>query len=170
MGSQGYAPYFPFTYSVPSTCNPDSETQDSRFPLSQTEEMQMPAVGLGQIPAQAAMHGQILGARQMPASGVSQGPGHVESQMPLSGESQMPLPGESQMPDVGGSQSTHDEDVAMLGTDQLAPDSPQGMDSDDDEQPPPDGEVGEEVAGDPATQHIGIGQIRLMGKYIFRHP
>jgi hypothetical protein len=67
------------------TCNPDSETQDGRFPLSQTREMQMPAVGLGQIPAQAAMHGQILGARQMPASGASQGPGHVESQMPLSG-------------------------------------------------------------------------------------
>jgi len=170
MGSQGYAPYFPFTYSVPSTCNPDSEMQDGRFPLSQTGEMQMPAVGLGQIPAQAAMQGQILGARQMPASGASQGPGHVESQMPLSGESQVPLSGESQMPDVGGSQSTHEEDVAMLGTDQLAPGSPQGMDSDDDQQPPPAGGVGEEVAGDPATQHIGIEQIRLMGKYIFRHP
>jgi hypothetical protein len=86
----------------------------------------------------------------MPASGASQGPGHVESQMPLPGESQMPLSGESQMPDVGGSQSTHEEDVAMLGTDQLALDSPQGMDSDDDQQPPPAGEVGEEVAGDPA--------------------
>ncbi|XP_062162130.1 uncharacterized protein LOC133869188 [Alnus glutinosa] len=171
VGSQGYAPYFPYTYSRPMTCNPDSETQDCRFPLSQTGEMQMPAVGLGQIPAQAAMQGQILGPRQMPASGASQGPGHVErqmplpgeSQMPLSGESQMPLSGESQMPDVGGSQTTHEEDVAMLGTDQLAPGSPQGMDSDDDQHPPPAGEVGEEVAGDPATQHIGTGQIRLMG-------
>jgi hypothetical protein len=150
MGPQGYAPYFPYTYSVPMMCNPDSETQDSRFPLSQTGEMQMPAVGLGQIPAQRAMQGQILGARQMPASGASQGPGHVESQMPLSGESQVPLSGESQMPDVGGSQSTHEEDVAMLGTDELAPDSPQDMDSDDDQQPPPVGGVGEEVAGDPA--------------------
>jgi hypothetical protein len=56
-GPQGYAPYFPYTYSVPSTCNPDSETQDDRFPLSQTGEMQMPAVGFGQIPAQAAMQG-----------------------------------------------------------------------------------------------------------------
>jgi len=53
----------------------------------------------------------------MPASGASQGPGHVESQMPLSGESQVPLSVESQMPDVGGSQSTHEEDVAMLVTD-----------------------------------------------------
>jgi hypothetical protein len=50
----------------------------------------------------------------------------------------------------GGSQSTHEEDVAMLGTDQLAPGSPQDMDSDDDQQPPPAGGVGEEVAGDPA--------------------
>lgn len=154
IGSQGYAPYFPYTYSGPMTCNPDSETLDGRFPLSHTGEMQMPAVGLGQIPAQAA----------------SQGPGHVESQMPLSGESQMPLFGESQTPDVGGSQTTHEEDVAMLGTDQLAPGSHQGVDSDDDQQPPPAGEVGEEVAGDPATQHIGTGQIRLMGKYICRHP
>ncbi|XP_062171470.1 uncharacterized protein LOC133877245 isoform X2 [Alnus glutinosa] len=199
MGSQGYAPYFPYTYSGPMTCNPDSETQDVGFPLSQTGEMQMPAMGLGQIPAQAAMPGQILGPRQMPASGASQGPGprqmpasgasqgpgprrmpasgasqgprHVESQMPLSGESQMPLSGESQMPlsgesqmpDVGGSQSTHEEDVAMLGTDQLAPGSPQDMDSDDDQQNPQAGGVGEEVAGDPATQHIRIEQIRLMG-------
>jgi hypothetical protein len=169
VNQPGYASYSPFTCSVP-TCNPDSETQDCRLPLSQTGEMQMPAVGLGQIPAQAAMQGQILGPRQMPASGASQGPGHVESQMPLPGESQMPLSGESQMPDVGGSQTTHEEDVAMLGTDQLAPGSPQGMDSDDDQHPPPAGEVGEEVAGDPATQHIGTGQIRLMGKYICRHP
>jgi hypothetical protein len=79
---------------------------------------------------------------------------------------QMPLSGESQMPDVGGSQSTHEEDVAMLGTNHVAPGSPQDMDSDDDQQPPAAGGVGEEVAGDPATQHIGIAQIRLMGKYI----
>jgi hypothetical protein len=72
MGPQGYAPYFPYTYSGP-------ETHDGRFPLSQTGEMQMPAVGLGQIPVQAAMQGQILGERQMPASGASQGPGLVES-------------------------------------------------------------------------------------------
>jgi hypothetical protein len=61
MGPQGYATYFPYTYSVPSTCNPDSETQDDRFPLSQTGEIQMPAVGLGKIPAQAAMQGQHRG-------------------------------------------------------------------------------------------------------------
>jgi hypothetical protein len=97
----------------------------------------------------------------MPTSGASQGPGHVESQMPLYGESQVPLSGESQMPDLGGSQSTHEEDVG--------PGSPQDMDSDDDQQPPPAGGVGEEVAGDPATQHIEIGHIRLMGKYIFKH-
>jgi hypothetical protein len=63
----------------------------------------------------------------------------------------------------GGSQSTLEEDVAMLGTDQLAPGSPQDMNSDDDQQPPPAGGVGEEVAGDPATQHIEIDHIRLMG-------
>jgi hypothetical protein len=73
------------------------------------------------------------------------------------------------MPDLGGSQSTHEEDVAMLGTDQLAPGRPQDMDSDDNQQPPPAGGVGEEVAGDPATQNIEIGHIRLMGKYIFKH-
>jgi hypothetical protein len=44
------------------------------------------------------------------------------------------------------------------------------MDSDDDQQPPPARGVGEEVAGDPATQYIGIEQIRLMSKYIFIHP
>jgi hypothetical protein len=98
----------------------------------------------------------------MPLSGESQGP--------ISGESQVPLSGESQMPDLGGSQTLHEGDIAMLGTDQLAPDSPQDMLSDDDQQPPPAGGVGEEVAGDPATQHIQIDQIRLMGKYIFRHP
>jgi len=57
----------------------------------------------------------------------------------------------------------------MLGTDQSAPDSPQDMLSDDDEQPPPAGGVGEEVAGNPGIQDIQIDQIRLMGKYIFRH-
>jgi hypothetical protein len=96
------------------------------------------------------MQGQIMGVRQMPVSAASQGPGHVESQMPLFGESQVPLSGESQMLDLGGSQSTHEEDVAMLGTDQLAPDNPQDMLSDDDQQPPLAGRVGEEVAGDPA--------------------
>jgi hypothetical protein len=73
------------------------------------------------------------------------------------------------MPDLGGSQSTHEEDVAMLGTDQLSRDSPQDMDSDDDQQPPPAGGVGEEVAGDLVTQHIEIDHIWLMGKYIFKH-
>jgi hypothetical protein len=89
--------------------------------------------------------------------------------VPLSGESQVPLSGESQMPDLGGSQIPHKGDVAMLGPDHLAPDSPQDMLSDDDEQPPPAGGVGQEVLGDPATQHIEFDQIRLMGKYIFRH-
>jgi hypothetical protein len=110
----------------------------------------MPAVGLGHVPVQAAMQGQIIGLRKLPASTASQGPRPRECQMPLSGESQVPLSGESQMPDLGGSHSTHEEDVAMLGTDQLAPDSPQDMLSDDDQQPPPAGGVGEEVAGDPA--------------------
>jgi hypothetical protein len=102
MGPQGYAPYFPYTYSVPMACNPNNETQDERFPLSQTGEMQIPAVGLGHVPAQAAMQGQIMGFRQMPALTTSQGPGPGESQMPVSGESQVPLSGESQMPDLGG--------------------------------------------------------------------
>jgi hypothetical protein len=54
MGPHGYAPYFPYTYSGPTgpmPCRSDSETHDDRFPLPQTGEMQMPAVGLGQMPA-----------------------------------------------------------------------------------------------------------------------
>jgi hypothetical protein len=158
MGPHGYAPYFPYTYNEPMPCGSDSETQDDRFPLLQTGEMQMSAVGLGQMPAQAAMQGQIMGLRQMPASTASQGLGPGESQVPLSGESQVLisresqvlLSNESQMPDLGGSQIIHEGDVAMLGTDQLARDSPQDMLSDDDQQSPPAGGVGEEVAGDPA--------------------
>jgi hypothetical protein len=102
MGPQGYTSYFPYTYTGPLTCNPDNKTQDNRFPLSQTGEMQMPAVGLGHVPAQAAMQGQIIGLRQMLASTGSQVPGLGESQMPLSGESQVPLSSESQMPYLGG--------------------------------------------------------------------
>jgi hypothetical protein len=174
MGPHDYAPYFPYTYTGPMPCGSDSETQDDRFPLPQTGEMQMPAVGLGQMPAQAMMQGQIMGLRQRPASAASQGLGHGESQVPLFGESQGPISGEiqvslsggSQMPDLGGSQILHEGDVAMLGTDQLTPDSPQDMFSDDDQQPPPAGGVGEVVVG----SHIQIDQIRLMGKYIFRHP
>jgi hypothetical protein len=75
MGPHGYASYFLYTYIAPTPCNPDSGTQDDRFLLSQTAEMQMSAVGLGQIPAQAAMQGQIMGLRQMLASAASQGPG-----------------------------------------------------------------------------------------------
>jgi hypothetical protein len=81
----------------------------------------------------------------------------------------VPVSGESQMPNLGGSQIPYEGDVAMLGPDQLAPDSPQDMVSDDDQQPPPAEGVGEEHAGDPATHHIQTDQIRLMGKYIFIH-
>lgn len=84
----------------------------------------------------------------------------------------MSLAGESQMPNLGGSQLPHEGDVTMLGPDDLVPDSPQDMGSEDDEQPPPAGRVAEEVTGDTgdtATQLIGIDQIRLMGKYIFKH-
>jgi hypothetical protein len=89
--------------------------------------------------------------------------------MPLSRESLVPLSGESHVPDMGESQMPHEGDVAMLGPDQLAPDSPQDMFSDDDQQPPLAEGVGEEHAGDPATQCIQTDQIRLMGKYIFIH-
>jgi hypothetical protein len=41
MGPHGYAPYFPYTYTPPTPCNPDNETQDDRVLLSQTGEMQM---------------------------------------------------------------------------------------------------------------------------------
>jgi hypothetical protein len=168
MGPHGYASYFPYPYTGPMPCGYNSETQDDRFPLLQTGEMQMSAVGLGQMPALVAMQGQmpalatmqgqIMRLRQMPASAVSQGLGPGESQVPLSGESQvpisgesqLPLSGESQMPNLGGSQIPHEGDVAMLGPNQLAPDSPQDMLSNDDQQPPPAGKVGEEVTGDPA--------------------
>jgi hypothetical protein len=98
----GYASYFPFTYTTPKPCNPDSETQDDRFLLSQTSEMQISAVGLGQMPAQAVMQGQMMGLRQMPASAAGQGSGPGESQVPISGESQVPISGESQVPLSGG--------------------------------------------------------------------
>jgi hypothetical protein len=177
MGPHGYMPYFPYTYTGPTPCGSDSETLDDRFPLLHTRAMQMPDVGLRRMPAPAAMQGQIMGLRQTPALAASQGLGSRESQVPLSGESQVPISeesqvplfGESQMPDLGGSQIPHEGDIAMLGPDQLAPDSPQDMLSNDDQQPPPAGGVSEEVAGDPTTQYIQIDQIRLMGKYIFRH-
>jgi hypothetical protein len=76
----------------------------------------------------------------MPATGVrhilplreSQGPTLGGSQAQTSGETQMPLFGESQGPDLGESQMPPKGDFVMLGTDQLAPDSPQNMVSDDD--------------------------------------
>jgi hypothetical protein len=126
MRTHGYMPYFPYTYTRPAPCGSESETQDDEFPMSQTGEMQMPAMGLGQMPAPARPQGLAPG----------------ESQVPLSGESQVPDLGESQMPPEG--------DVAILGSDQLAPDSPQDMGSNDDQQPPPADGVGEEHAGDPA--------------------
>jgi hypothetical protein len=144
--------YFSHSYTPPAPCGSNSDTQDDRFPMPQTGEIQIPATGL----------------RQMPASGASQGPGPGESQVPISGESQVPLFGENQMPDLGG-QIPYEGDVAMLDPDQLAPDSPQDILSDDDLQPPPAEGGGEEVVDDPVTQRIQIDQILLMGKYIFRH-
>jgi hypothetical protein len=72
MGPHGYVPYFPFTYTGPMPCGSDSETQYDRFPLPQTGEILMLFVGLGQMPEQAAMQGQIMGLRQMPALATSQ--------------------------------------------------------------------------------------------------
>jgi hypothetical protein len=57
MGPHGYASYFLYTYTGPMPCGSDSETQDDKFPLPLTGETQMLAVGLGQMPAQAAMQG-----------------------------------------------------------------------------------------------------------------
>jgi hypothetical protein len=62
----------------------------------------------------------------------------------------VPLVGESEEPDLGESQMPHEGDFGMLGLNQLAPDSPQDMLSDDDQQPSPVKGVGEEHAGDPA--------------------
>jgi hypothetical protein len=45
----------------------------------------------------------------------------------------------------------HKGDVAMLGPDQLAPNSPHDMPSDDDPQPSPEEGVGKEHASDPAN-------------------
>jgi hypothetical protein len=108
---------------------------------------------------------------QMSASAGGQGPAPGESQVPVYGQSQLPLSGESQDPDVGESQMPHEGDDVMLGLDQLAHDVPQDMSSDDDhhDEPHPADEVGEEHAGDPATELIAIDHIRLMGKYIFIH-
>jgi hypothetical protein len=131
--------YFSHQYTRPAPCGFDSETQDDRFPLPQTAEIQMPATGLRQMLASGASQGPGPGESQVPLSG--------ESQVPISGESQMPLSGESQMPNLGR-QISHEGDVAMLGPDQLAPDSPQDMLSDDDLQPPLAEGVGKEVAVD----------------------
>jgi hypothetical protein len=71
MMPHGYAPYFPYPYTGPTPCESDSETQDDRFLLPQTREMQMPAMGLRQMSAPAAMQGPAMGLRQMPASAAS---------------------------------------------------------------------------------------------------
>jgi hypothetical protein len=119
---------------------------------------------------------QVLVSResQVPVYGESQVPLYRESQVPLYGESQVPLSGESQVPDTRESQMPNEGDGAMLDPEQLAPDqlatdSPHDMISDDDQQPPLADGVGEEHAGDLATDHIQTDQIRLMGKYIFIH-
>jgi hypothetical protein len=54
------------------------------------------------------------------------------------------------MPDMRESQMPHEGDVVMLSPDQLAPDSPQDMLSDNDQQPSPAEGVSEEHVGDPA--------------------
>jgi len=100
--------YFPYPYSGPMPCGFDSETQDDRFPLPQP------------------------GQRQMPATGVTQIPTPRESQAPISGETQLPPLKDSQVPDLGESQMPHERDSAMLSHNQLAPNSPQDMLSDDD--------------------------------------
>jgi hypothetical protein len=70
------------------------------------------------------------------------------------------------MPDLGGSQIPHEGDVTMLDPDHLAPNSPricfQMMMS---SLPQREGLTRRSQA----TQRIQIDQIRLMGKYIFRH-
>jgi hypothetical protein len=71
--------YYPYPLTPPMPVNPDSETQDDRFPLSQPGEMPMPAMRLGQMSA--------------PAGG--QGPAPGESQVPVYGQSQLLLSGES---------------------------------------------------------------------------
>jgi hypothetical protein len=125
--------YFPYTYTGPTPCGSDRETQDDRFSLPQPGERQMPATGV----------------RQMPTLGESQGSELGGSQAPISGETQVPLSGESHGSDLGESQMPHVGDFVML-----APDSPEDMLSDDDQQPPQGEGVGEEHARDPATQCI----------------
>jgi hypothetical protein len=93
----------------------------------------------------------------MSALAGGQGPAPGESQVPVYGHCQLPLSGERPGPDMGESQMPHEGDDVMLGPDQLAPDVPQDMplDDDHDDEPYPADEVGEEHAGDPATEHIG---------------
>jgi hypothetical protein len=147
--------YYPHPLTPTMPVNPDSETQDDRFPLPQRGGMPMPGMRSGQLSAQAG----------------GQGPAHGESQMHVYGQSQLPLPGESQGPDVGESQLPREGDDVMLGLDQLAHDVPQDMPSDDDhdDEHHPEDQAGEEHAGDPATEHIAFDHIRLMGKYICIH-
>jgi hypothetical protein len=118
LGQHGYAPYFPYPYTGPTPFGSNSETQDDRFPLTQTGEMQMQGMGLRQMPAPTASQGLAMGLRQLPAPAGSQGPTDLgESQVPLSWESKVPISDESQMPDLGGSQIPYEGDVEMLGPD-----------------------------------------------------
>jgi hypothetical protein len=63
----------------PMPCGSDSETQDDRFPLPQTREMQMPAMGLRQMPVTTVSQGPAIGLRQVPAPAANQGPSRGES-------------------------------------------------------------------------------------------
>jgi hypothetical protein len=53
--------YYPYPLSPPMPVNPDSETQDDRFLLSQPGEMPMPAMRLGQMSAPAGGQGPAPG-------------------------------------------------------------------------------------------------------------
>jgi len=67
LGQHGYVPYFPYPYTRPTPCGSDSETQDDRFPLTQTGEIQMQGMGLRQMLTSAASQGPAIGLRQLPA-------------------------------------------------------------------------------------------------------
>jgi len=60
------------------------------------------------------------------------------------------LSGDNQGPNLGESQMPYDGDFTMLGPDQLPPNSPQDMPSNNNQQPPQWEGVGEEHADDPA--------------------
>jgi hypothetical protein len=61
--------YYQYPFTRPRLCGSDSETQDNRFPLPQSGEMQMPAAGMGPLLTPAVAERNGPGACGEPGAG-----------------------------------------------------------------------------------------------------